>query len=165
MTAATPSVKQLVEQLIRQLQDRHWNIRCVESCTAGALTAAIGSVSGASTVLDRSWVTYSNQAKHEEIGVPLSLLETYGAVSEEVVLAMAEGAVNGCEENTVSISVSGIAGPDGGTTDKPVGTVWIGIKLPPQTAQAHVYQFKGPREQVQAQAVHYALKIVVREVK
>ena len=145
------------EQLMTLLKGKQWHIRCVESCTAGALTAAIGAVSGASAVLDRSWVTYSNQAKHEEVNVPLAVLEQFGAVSEQVVIAMVEGAVKGCEHNTIAISISGIAGPDGGTMDKPVGTVWIGLKQPNQTAFAKVFYFKGERHEIQNQAVHQAL--------
>jgi len=147
----------LAAQLIDLLNQKQWKIRCVESCTAGALTAAIGAVAGASSVLDRSWVTYSNQAKHEEVGVPLHLIETYGAVSEQVVIAMAEGAVKGCEDDTVSISVSGIAGPGGGTKDKPVGTVWIGLKVPHQHAIAQCFYFKGSRAQIQSCAIQQAL--------
>jgi nicotinamide-nucleotide amidase len=145
------------QQLIQQLQQNHWQIRCVESCTAGTLTAAIGAIAGASSVLDRSWVTYSNQAKHEEVGVPLALLEQYGAVSEDVVLSMAEGAVRGYERNTLSLAVSGIAGPDGGSKDKPVGTVWIACKIPSQAAYAQCFHFKGSRTEIQFQAVTQAL--------
>ena len=145
------------QHLIRQLQQNHWQVRCVESCTAGALTAAIGAIAGASSVLDRSWVTYSNQAKHEEVGVPLDTLKTYGAVSKEVVLSMAEGAVHGCENNTLSLAVSGIAGPDGGSNDKPVGTVWIACKMPSQAAYAQCFHFKGSRTEIQSQAVTHAL--------
>lgn len=148
---------QLAEQLVKQLQQKQWFIRCVESCTAGALTAAIGSVSGASTVLDRSWVTYSNKAKREEVGVPVELLETHGAVSKEVVMAMAEGALKGCEENTLSISISGIAGPSGGTPEKPVGTVWIAVKAPGHSSQAQLFQLQGSRCLIQEQAVFHAL--------
>jgi len=81
------------QDLMRYLQHNNWQLRCVESCTAGGLTAAIGAIAGASSVLDRSWITYTNLAKHEEVGVPLATLEKFGAVSKEVVLAMAEGAV------------------------------------------------------------------------
>ncbi len=147
------------EQLMTLLKEKQWHIRCVESCTAGALTAAIGAVSGASAVLDRSWVTYTNQAKHEEVGVPFDVLEQFGAVSEQVVIAMVEGAVKGCEHNTMAISISGIAGPDGGTMDKPVGTVWIGLKQPNQTAFAQCFHFKGNRIYIQNAAVNQALKI------
>ena len=150
----------LAQETVSRLQGKHWFIRCVESCTAGAITAAIGTVSGASNVLDRSWITYSNQAKHEEVGVPLKTLETFGAVSKEVVAAMAEGAVTNCEDNTASISISGIAGPTGGSPDKPVGTVWIGVKLPHRPVQTHLFQFDGSRAEVQAQSVHQALKLL-----
>jgi len=145
------------KHLIHHLKERKWKIRCVESCTAGGLTAAIGSIAGASAVLDRSWVTYTNLAKHEEVGVPLDVLETYGAVSEEVVLAMVKGAVSGCENDTLAISVSGIAGPDGGSETKPVGTVWIGVKVPYQPASATCFYFQGSRTDIQSQAVSHAL--------
>ena len=145
------------EQLIHYLKQHAWQVRCVESCTAGSLTAAIGAVSGVSEVLDRSWVTYSNQAKHEEVHVPLETLETFGAVSQEVVLAMVEGAVQGCEDNTLALAVSGIAGPSGGTKDKPVGTVWIALKRPSQAAIAQCFHFDGSRGEVQNQAVQQAL--------
>ena len=151
------------ERLVQHLKNKGWYLRCVESCTAGALTAAIGRIAGASAVLDRSWVTYSNQAKHEEVGVPLKLLEQYGAVSEQVVLAMVNGAVQGCEANTVALSVSGIAGPDGGSPDKPVGTVWIGLKLPGCHAIAHRFHFHGSRHEIQHQAVHQALAMPLQD--
>jgi len=147
------------EQFIAYLQQHHWQVRCVESCTAGGLTAAIGAIAGASSVLDRSWVTYSNQAKHEEVGVPLDTLKTYGAVSKEVVLSMVEGAVRDCEQHTLSLAVSGIAGPDGGSKDKPVGTVWIACKIPAQAAFAQCFHFKGDRIYIQNAAVNQALKI------
>ena len=151
------------ETLIQYLNNNSWRIRCVESCTAGALTASIGSVAGASTVLDRSWVTYTNQAKHEEVGVPLELLEEYGAVSEQVVLAMVNGAVQGCETNTVALSVSGIAGPDGGSPNKPVGTVWIGLKLPKENPIAQCFHFQGSRHDIQNQAVNQALAMPLQD--
>ena len=151
----------LAQQLVHQLKEKGWKIRCVESCTAGGLTAAIGAISGASEVLDRSWVTYSNQAKHEEVGVPLELLENYGAVSEPVVIAMAKGAVIGCEDSTVAISVSGIAGPGGGTADKPVGTVWIGISVPQKKLHAKHFLFDGGRADIQQSAISAALKEVL----
>ncbi|HID36295.1 MAG TPA: CinA family protein [Ghiorsea sp.] len=151
------------EELVTYLQSKGWKLRCVESCTAGGLSAAVGAVAGVSSVLDRSWVTYSNLAKHEEVGVPLGLIETYGAVSEEVVLAMAEGAIKGCESNTLSLSISGIAGPDGGTVEKPVGMVWIGLKAPQQQTIAQCFHFKGARLEVQQQAISQALAMPLQE--
>jgi len=157
-------IANLAQQLIQQLREKGWKIRCVESCTAGGLTAAIGSINGASDVLDRSWVTYSNQAKHEEVGVPLELIDSNGAVSEAVVIAMAKGAVSGCDNSTVAISVSGIAGPGGGTTDKPVGTVWIGISVPQKKTFAKRCIFDGTREHIQQCAVKTALKEVLHRL-
>jgi nicotinamide-nucleotide amidase len=151
------------KQLITYLKDNHWHIRCVESCTAGGLTAALGSVAGVSAVLDRSWVTYTNQAKHEEVGVPLDILENYGAVSEQVVLAMVNGAVKGCEQDTLTLSISGIAGPDGGTADKPVGTVWIGLKIPQHDAIAKCFHFQGDRQSIQQQTVNQALAMPLQD--
>ncbi len=145
------------EQLINHLKQQRWQIRCVESCTAGGLTAAIGAIPGASEVLDRSWVTYSNQAKHEEVHVPLETLETFGAVSQEVVTAMVNGAVQGCIQHTLVLAISGIAGPSGGTKDKPVGTVWIGLKTPNKEATAQCFHFQGSRQDVQQQAIKAAL--------
>ncbi len=145
------------QQLVDFLHDKKWQIRCVESCTAGALTASLGEIAGVSSVLERSWVTYSNQAKMEEVGVPLALLESYGAVSKEVVIAMAEGAVVGCEDHTLAIAISGIAGPGGGTIEKPLGTVWIALKMPHQSAQAQCFQCHGSRKEIQTLAVQHAL--------
>jgi len=154
----------LAKQLVTQLQNKNWYLRCVESCTAGGLTATIGAISGASTVLDRSWVTYSNQAKIEEVGVPAHMINTYGAISKETVTAMAEGASKGCESNTVSISVSGIAGPNGGTKDKPVGTVWVGVKVPHMTTQTQCFLFSGTRKKIQNQAIDAALDLTLKQL-
>lgn len=151
----------LSAQLVALLQKNKWCIRCVESCTAGALTAALGAVSGVSSVLDRSWITYSNQAKHEEVGVPLGLIAAHGAVSAQVVTAMAEGAVMGCDADTMAISISGIAGPSGGTSEKPVGTVWLGLKMPQQKVVAQGFLLQGDRQAVRQQAVVQALHMAV----
>lgn len=151
------NISKYAELLIQSLRIQGFKIRCVESCTAGSLTASLGALAGVSDVLDRSWITYSNQAKHEEVGVSLMLLDTYGAVSQEVVLAMANGAVLGCETHTVSISISGIAGPGGGSPTKPVGTVWLGVKKPYHQPKAQHCALHGSRHDIQQQAVLQAL--------
>ena len=101
-------------------------ISTAESCTGGAIANRITDVSGASRVFGHGWVTYANEAKQQHLGLPAELFEKHGAVSEEVARAMAEGALkqSGADH---AISVTGIAGPTGGTPEKPVGTVWIGI--------------------------------------
>jgi len=136
-------------------------LRTAESCTAGAIAAGIASVSGASDVLDRGWVTYSNQAKMEELGVPELLLTDYGAVSREVVMAMAEG---GCDTNILCVAVSGIAGPSGGSVEKPVGTVWIATAMKPYPVQARAYHFSGTRHEVQRQTVAQAMQNIMQDM-
>jgi nicotinamide-nucleotide amidase len=93
-----------------------------ESCTGGLVAAALSEIPGSSKVLDRSFVTYSNDAKREMLGVPQDIIDTFGAVSVACVYAMAQGALKASEAD-VAVAISGIAGPDGGTANKPVGTV------------------------------------------
>ena len=97
-----------------------------ESCTAGGVAYAVTSIPGSSIYFDRGFVTYSNQAKQDMLGVSSDLLCRYGAVSEEVVIAMAEGALK-FSKATIALAITGIAGPDGGAIDKPVGCVWFGL--------------------------------------
>lgn len=97
-----------------------------ESCTGGLIAAALTEVAGSSDVVDRGFVTYSNAAKTEMLGVPTAMIETHGAVSEPVARAMAEGALARSAAG-VAVAVTGVAGPGGGSVDKPVGTVWFGL--------------------------------------
>ena len=108
--------------LLAQCQKRGWHIATAESCTGGLVAALLTEIPGASAVIERCYVTYSNKAKHQELGVPNTVLETQGAVSQASVCAMAEGARarSGAE---LAIAISGIAGPSGGTEDKAVGLV------------------------------------------
>jgi len=145
-----------VERLLQRCRELGLKLRTAESCTAGAVAAEIASVSGASDVLDRGWVTYSNQAKMDELGVSSSLLEKHGAVSEPVVKAMATGGT-GRDEDCICIAISGIAGPGGGTDEKPVGTVWMAVSYPEQGVQSKKFLFYGERAKIQAQAVDAAI--------
>jgi len=135
-----------VEALLKRYRELGWRLRTAESCTAGGIAARIGSVPGASAVLERSWVTYSNEAKSEELGVDAALISAHGAVSREVVEAMAQG---GAAANTVCVAVSGIAGPDGGTPAKPVGTVWMAIAMQDGAMHAECFLFAGDRAAIQ----------------
>jgi len=144
-----------VENLLHYCRQHGINLRTAESCTAGAIAAEIASVSGASSVLDRGWVTYSNEAKIEVLGVPKAYLENDGAVSQSVVEAMAEG---GCDVSNLCIAVSGIAGPSGGSAQKPVGTVWLATAMTGFPTQSHVCHFSGNRHAVQRQTVEQAVK-------
>jgi len=143
-----------IHQLLERYARRGWKLRTAESCTAGGIAARIGSVPGASAVLDRGWVVYSNEAKSEELGVAPELISEHGAVSHEVVQAMAEG---GCGESTVCVAVSGIAGPDGGTPDKPVGTVWMAIAMRGCSMRVGKFEFSGSRAHIQQATVDRAI--------
>lgn len=101
-------------------------VATAESCTGGLLSAALTEAAGASSVVDRGFVTYSNEAKMDMLGVPGETIERFGAVSREVALAMCEGAAKRSRAD-LTVSITGIAGPTGGTKDKPVGTVWFGV--------------------------------------
>lgn len=135
-----------------------------ESCTGGGVAQAITEVAGSSAWFERGFITYSNLAKQQMLGVSDATLGQYGAVSEATVREMVEGALLHSTAQ-VALAVSGIAGPNGGTPDKPVGTVWFawGIKHGATHAQRH--QLGGDRSEVRAQAVHIALQGVVDLLK
>ena len=118
----------LVGQLASALGTRQWMMATAESCTGGMIAAACTDLAGSSTWFERGFVTYSNLAKAESLGVDEDLLKAYGAVSEQVARAMAFGAVRHSHAQ-VSVAVTGVAGPGGGSPDKPVGTVWFGFSV------------------------------------
>ena len=118
--------ERLEEVVVKQLAAQNKTLAIAESCTGGEIANRITNVSGASAVFTHGFITYSNQSKQQLLGVNTNLLEKYGAVSKEVALAMAEGALARSRAD-IAIAVTGIAGPKGGTDEKPVGTVWIGI--------------------------------------
>lgn len=119
----------LAEVVGNLLKEGNYTLSTAESCTGGAIGAAIVSVPGSSAYFQGGFLTYSNELKHQELGVSQQLFETVGAVSEEVVIAMAKGCKQRLKTD-FAIAVSGIAGPDGGTDEKPVGTVWVAIATP-----------------------------------
>jgi nicotinamide-nucleotide amidase len=128
----------------------------VESCTGGGIAEAATSISGSSTWFDRGWVTYSNAAKSDMVNVDPVLIHTHGAVSEPVARAMVRGALKAVGEERLAVAVTGVAGPEGGTDDKPVGTVFIAWGI---DDREHVeqFQFAGDRESIRAQTVAHAL--------
>ncbi len=150
------------EQAVELLRKRGFTLRTVESCTAGGIAARVGRIPGVSDVLDRAWVTYQNSAKSEEVGVPASSIEKFGAVSGEVVSAMAEGGRSG---DAVCVAVSGIAGPDGGSSVKPVGTVWIAVALPSEKVEAKLLKLIGSRSEIQRRFVNAALIFLIERLK
>ncbi len=146
----------LAEVLGERLQQKSWQISCAESCTGGGIGYAITSVSGSSNWFEQGFITYSNAAKFELLGVFKTDLDEHGAVSETVVLQMAEGAARNAKAN-LAVSVSGVAGPGGGTADKPVGTVWFGRYCNGQTTACQKV-FAGNRHEVREQTIQYALE-------
>jgi len=134
-----------------------------ESCTGGLVAAALTAIPGSSSVVERGFVTYSNQAKTEMIGVPEALIEAHGAVSAEVARAMAEGAVARSRAD-VSLSITGIAGPDGGTAAKPVGTVHIAAAQQGALTLHRACLFQGDRDSVREQAAIAALDLLMERI-
>jgi nicotinamide-nucleotide amidase len=146
---------ELCQLLAIRLRQHSWMLSTAESCTGGLIAAACTDLAGSSNWFERGFVTYSNAAKMDLLSVPSILLATHGAVSEPVVRAMAQGALTHARAQ-VSIAVTGVAGPGGGSADKPVGTVWLGWAVPGQIV-SECQHFMGDRAQVRASTVHYAL--------
>lgn len=142
-------------QISGTLLARGWMLATAESCTGGMIAAACTDLAGSSQWFERGFVTYSNQAKTECLGVPMALIEQHGAVSEPVARAMAEGAVRHSAAQ-VAVAVTGIAGPTGGSPDKPVGTVWFGWHVAGRT-HSELRRFDGDRAAVRAQTLRHAL--------
>ncbi len=145
-----------VAALLQRYRDLKLKIATAESCTGGLVAGTLTAIAGSSDVYDRGWVTYSNEAKREQLGVSSSLLEAYGAVSGEVAEAMAKGALHRSQAD-VAISVTGIAGPGGGSAEKPVGLVYIGMARKDGWSQVERCLFDGDRDSVRAQTVIRAL--------
>ena len=147
---------EIIAQLADALVRRGWYLACAESCTGGGIAAALTDVAGSSAWFDRGFVTYSNAAKREMLGVSAQTLEHHGAVSCETVLEMAQGAL-GHSSARLAVAVSGIAGPGGGSPEKPVGTVWIAW-AGPNGAEAVPHLFPGDRRAVREASVDAALQ-------
>ena len=135
-----------------------------ESCTGGGVAFAVTSVPGSSSYFDRGFVTYSNQAKQEMLGVSPDLLKQHGAVSEAVAIAMAEGALKFSEASVV-LAVTGVAGPEGGTMDKPVGGVWFALSDQNKFTQSIHKVFSGDRHSIREQAIDFSLKALLEYIK
>lgn len=153
MTTATTA---LCERLAEALLARGWMLATAESCTGGLIAAACTDLGGSSRWFERGFVTYSNEAKTELLGVDAALIAQHGAVSEVVVRAMAFGAIRRSRAQ-VGVAVTGVAGPTGGSPAKPVGTVWFGFQVDGRlTSEAR--HFAGDRAAVRAATVQHALE-------
>ena len=146
-------------QISTALLARGWMLATAESCTGGMIAAACTDLAGSSQWFERGFVTYSNEAKTELLGVPAELIATHGAVSEPVARAMALGAVAHSRAQ-VAVAVTGIAGPTGGTADKPVGTVWFGWNVNGQVTTA-TCRFDGNRAAVRQQTLAWACERLI----
>ncbi|OGT47839.1 MAG: damage-inducible protein CinA [Gammaproteobacteria bacterium RIFCSPHIGHO2_12_FULL_41_20] len=147
----------LASQLGNTLKKHQWQIVTAESCTGGGLAYWLTTTPGSSAWFDRGFVTYSNAAKIEQLAVDIQIIEKYGAISAETAREMAEGALTHSHAQ-LSCAITGIAGPDGGTAQKPVGTVWFawaGTSLPTQTC---LKVFTGDRTAIRHQAIAFALE-------
>ena len=143
-------------QISTTLLARGWMLATAESCTGGMISAACTDLAGSSQWFERGFVTYSNEAKAEMLAVPPGLIEEHGAVSEPVARAMADGALAHSRAQ-VSLAVTGVAGPTGGTKAKPVGTVWFAWCVGGET-HSEMQHFAGDRAAVRVATVRYALK-------
>jgi len=158
----TDVVTELAARLGTGLKAAGQTVATAESCTGGGIAEALTRIAGSSVWFDRGWVTYSNKAKQQELGVSANVLRAQGAVSEVVVLAMAEAARQQAATDW-AVAVSGIAGPDGGSAEKPVGTVWLAWAGPQgEIAEHHV--FSGDREAVRRQTVLRALSGLLEQM-
>lgn len=146
--------------LAHALRAARLRIASAESCTGGLIAAACTSVAGSSDWFERGFVTYSNEAKTELLGVPAELIARCGAVSLEVAGAMAEGALAHARAE-LAVAVTGIAGPGGATPGKPVGTVWLAVARIGAPAQVERLAFSGDRDAIRAQTVQHALQRLI----
>ncbi len=143
------------------LRDNKKTITTAESCTGGLVASMITEISGSSDIFNGAIVSYSNKIKSQELNVKETTLEKYGAVSIEVVDEMLEGVIKKFDAN-YAIAISGIAGPNGGTINKPVGTVVIGVCDENLEKNIEIYHFKGSRKEVQIQSAKYSLKKILK---
>ena len=155
MRTDTPDILARCERLAQTLKARGWMMASAESCTGGLIAACCTGLSGSSDWFERGFVSYSNAAKTDLLGVPGGLIEAHGAVSEQVARAMALGALAHSKAQ-ISVAVTGVAGPTGGSADKPVGTVCFGWAIDGQ-AWTERLRFDGDRDAVRAATVRHAL--------
>ncbi len=154
----------LVVKLAGELAGQSKMMACAESCTGGWLAKLCTDIAGSSNWFDRGFVTYSNQAKQQMLAVADSMLSDFGAVSEQVALAMAEGVLSHSDAD-ISIAITGIAGPGGGTAEKPVGTVCFAVATRAAHSCVFRQQFAGDRNAVRLQSVVFALQQLLEQLR
>jgi nicotinamide-nucleotide amidase len=152
----TKQIAELINDLAELLSEKQLKVCTAESCTGGLIAKSFTDLSGSSAWFERGFVTYSNESKIEMLGVSGSIIDHYGAVSEPVATAMAVGALNHSHAD-YAIAVTGVAGPGGGSAEKPVGTVWIGIANQSET-RTQKFLFDGNREMVRLLTMRTVIK-------
>lgn len=157
-----PTLDELTEGILASSRHKSLTLGTAESCTGGLIAAALTSIPGSSDVVAGAVVSYSNEVKQSSLKVSQETLNQYGAVSEQTAIQMAQGARESLGVD-IAVSVTGIAGPDGGSSQKPIGTVWIGL-ADKQGGSASVYHFDGNRESVREQAVYEALQALQQKI-
>ena len=152
----------LAENVLAACRARGWRLATAESCTGGLVAAALTAIAGSSEVIERGFFTYSNAAKHELLGVQRETIAEHGAVSAETAAAMARGAVVRAGVD-LAVSVTGIAGPGGGTPQKPVGLVYLGIATRTSAARVERRVYSGDRTEIRRAALVEALRMLAAE--
>lgn len=148
------------EAVLNVCKQQRLMVATAESCTGGLLAGLLTSIAGSSQVFERGFVTYSNEAKHSLLGVSASIIKRHGAVSSEVALAMAKGALKNSQAQ-IAVSITGIAGPGGGTKTKPVGLVYIALAGKKRKSCVQECHFKGSREKIRLESMKTALIMMV----
>lgn len=159
----TTDLIDLATQLGEALKQKRWMLAVAESCTGGGIANACTAIPGSSEWFERGFVTYSNRAKTEMLGVPAELIQRHGAVSEEVARAMATGALQHSPAS-IAVAVTGIAGPGGGSPTRPVGTVWFAWGAKGESVSTLHSQFDGDRAMVRAQSTRFAIERLIAEL-
>ena len=155
--ASNLDIDDIIATMAKTLLAKGWRLSTAESCTGGLVSASITALAGSSEWFERGYITYSNQAKSEDIDVSQNLIEQYGAVSDQVARAMALGAKQNSGSD-IALSITGIAGPTGGSSEKPVGTVCFAWVLANDQMISETKHFEGDRQQIRQQACDFSLR-------
>ena len=159
-----PETLTFAESVLTAYRNRGWHVATAESCTGGLVAAALTAIADSSDVIERGFVTYSNQAKTELLGVPAETIAAHGAVSAQTAAAMARGAVRRAAAD-VAVSISGIVGPGGGTSQKPVGLVYLGVARRDGACRVERRVFPGNRGEIRQAALIEALRMLEDEAR
>lgn len=159
-----PETLVLAEEVLALCRARYWRLATAESCTGGLVAAALTAIPGASDVVERGFVTYSNEAKMELLGVPVDTIATHGAISAQTAAAMARGVIARTPVD-LAVSITGVAGPGGGIPEKPVGLVYLGVATKEGTARVERRIFPGDRTEIRNAALVLALELLRDEAR